>query len=298
MARRQRLALEDIEERVDRGAATERRRSAEGFVEHGPQAVDVGAGVNLPHPAGGLLGRHRGGCAEDGAGHRGVAVVAAGEAEVGEVRGARGVEEDVRRFDVAVEDAAGVEVMDGSGDLDDEVNRLGHRQRPVAEAGGEVVAIDEIHGAPQLPVSVAGVVDRHDSRMADAGGQSRLGEKPAALFAARADATGEELHRHVAPETDMPGPVDDPHPAAAELGEQLIRPEDARQRGGWLGLTFAGDRGRQPIEAAKAGRPRPEGGMGRKELGLGGLVSLLERRQIAVEDLRGEIGLFGRCLRR
>lgn len=96
----------------------------------------------------------------------------------------------------------------------------------------------------------------------------------------------------------MPGPVDDSHPAAAELGEQLIRPEDARQRGGWLGLTFAGDRGRQPIEAAKAGSPRPERGMGREELGLGGLVSLLERRQIAVEDLRGEIGLFGRRLRR
>ena len=72
--------------------------------------------------------------------------------------------------------------------------------------------------------------------MADAGGQSRFGEKPAALLTGGAASRGKELHSHVAPEADMPGPVDDSHPAATELGEQLIGPEHTRQRGGWIGL--------------------------------------------------------------
>ena len=75
-----------------------------------------------------------------------------------------------------------VEVVDGAGDLGDEVDGLPEWQRSVAEEGGQIVAVDEIHGAPQLPFLVTGVVDRHDARVADAGGQTRLGEEPAALL--------------------------------------------------------------------------------------------------------------------
>ena len=52
----------------------------------------------------------------------------------------------------------------------------------VVERPFSFVAVDEIHGAPQLPFLVTGVVDRHDARVADAGGQTRLGEEPAALL--------------------------------------------------------------------------------------------------------------------
>ena len=292
MARRERVALEDVEEGVDRRVASERRRASDGFVEHRPQAINIRAGVDLADATGGLFGRHRGGGAEDGAGGRGVAVVPAGEAEVGEVGGAVAVEEDVRRFDVAVEDAVVVEVVDGAGDLGDEVDGFVERQRSVAEECSQIVAVDEIHGAPQLPFLVTGVVDRHDARVADAGGQTRLGEEPAALLDGGAAPGCQKLHRHVTPQMEMPGPVDDSHPSPSQFGEKLVRPERARQGGGRRGVFFGrpSDCRGEAVEAAEALRPGPQSRMGREERRRAGVVACLERLEVGVERLRGEVG--------
>ena len=75
-------------------------------LEDGPEAVDVG-GRGQHALALGLLGRHVAGRADDGPrlGHRRVALDALGQAEVGDVRLAVGVQEDVARLEVAVQDA-------------------------------------------------------------------------------------------------------------------------------------------------------------------------------------------------
>ena len=193
-----------------------------------------------------------------------------------------------------------VEVVDGAGDLGDEVNGFLEWQRSVAEEGGQVVAVDEIHSAPQLPFLVTGVVDRHDARVADAGGQTRLGEKPAALLFGSAASGGQELHRHVAPQMEMPGPVDDSHPSPSQFGEEFVRPERARQGGGRRGVFSGrpGDRCGEAVEAAEAVRPGPQSRISREERRRAGVVACLERLEVGVERFRREVGAPRDCLGR
>ena len=109
----------------------ERRPAGEQFVEDGAQRVDVGGrGQTAVRPA-----------ACSGAMYDGVPRIApvcvrslrtsmlAGQAEVGDQRLARVVEQDVGRLQVAVDDAALVGVMHGAGDLLDQRGRRRRRRR-------------------------------------------------------------------------------------------------------------------------------------------------------------------------
>ena len=90
--------------------------AGEEFVEHDAKAVDVGAMIEAAEVTGGLFGRHVGGGAEDLAVERDgeLGVVAAGEAEVGDVRLAGVVEQNVARLEVAMDDLCRC-VFDGVG---------------------------------------------------------------------------------------------------------------------------------------------------------------------------------------
>ena len=82
-----------------------------------PEAVDVGRRAELAPGAGGLLGGHVAGRAQDRAADRQRAVLTGplGQAEVGDVRASLAVEQDVRGLQVAVQEAALVGVVDGAG---------------------------------------------------------------------------------------------------------------------------------------------------------------------------------------
>ena len=100
------------------------------------------------HFAGGLLGRHVRGRAEQRAGERAgrdrVGVDALGDAEVGDVRDAVDVEEDVRGLQVAMEHAAAVAVVDGAAQV--AMSRAAAIGVAVLlEVRGEVAALDELH---------------------------------------------------------------------------------------------------------------------------------------------------------
>ena len=82
------------------------------LVEGQAQRVEVGPGVPL---AAEPLGGHVAERAQDVAGPGQVVVVDLGQAEVADPDDALGVEQEVRRLDVAVEDAAGVRVGQGRG---------------------------------------------------------------------------------------------------------------------------------------------------------------------------------------
>ena len=84
------------------------------------------------------------------------------EAEVGEERVAGGVDEDVRRLDVAVDDAVGVRVRQRRGDLQRHVHGGGRIDRRL-QAAREVGAVDVRGREPVL----ADVEERDDVRMAE-----------------------------------------------------------------------------------------------------------------------------------
>ena len=108
-----------------------------------------------------------------------------GQAEVGDVRLALGVEQDVGRLEVAVQDAPLVGVVHRLG-------RLGHQPRPrpsgrpctVGEPVGEAAALDQLHAEVVLAVVLADLVDRHDVRVVERGDRLGLVPEPPQLVVA------------------------------------------------------------------------------------------------------------------
>jgi hypothetical protein len=104
LARRRGRLFLDHRQGVDHAVAGEWGLAGQERIEDRAQAVDVGGGGDRPAPAGGLLGGHVRGCAQDGSagGHLGVCLDPLGQSEVGDVATAFGVDQDVGRLEVAV----------------------------------------------------------------------------------------------------------------------------------------------------------------------------------------------------
>lgn len=85
--------------------------------------------------------------------------------EIGDVRLAGDINENLARLEVAMEDAALVGVVDGSGHLLQEPRRLG--RRALRRGGGG--AVDELHGEILLPLVFANFVDGDDVGMVEPG---------------------------------------------------------------------------------------------------------------------------------
>ena len=138
--RNRRLVLEAREGRLDRVARVG-HRAREALQQDEPERVDVARrGGRLPHR---LLGAEVGGrpgrlalvglrrCARDAAGDAEVGQSCPGAERGGAVRD----EHDVRRLDVAVDDAVGVHVLERLGDVVRDLGDLLERQLPLAQDG-------------------------------------------------------------------------------------------------------------------------------------------------------------------
>jgi len=119
-----------------------------------------------------------------GVGEGGPAVVALFEfflrgrdAEVADVRGAAGVEQDVRGLDVAVDDPLPVAVVEDAGHLGEELHRVGDRQRPASEPFGEVFALDKVADDDVTGPFLQHVMHGDDAGMAQPRDPAGLGEQ-------------------------------------------------------------------------------------------------------------------------
>ena len=72
------------------------------------------------------------------------------------------------------------------GDLAEQLDRLGRRQRPLGgDPPFQVAALDQAHRDEQLALLFARVVDRDDVGVVEAGGEARLGQEALAKGARR-----------------------------------------------------------------------------------------------------------------
>ena len=126
--------------------------------------------------AAGLFGTHVGW----GAGEPGPladVLLAQRQPEVGDVRPAVVVEQDVGRLDVAVDQPLAVGVVQRLGDGGDESRRLQEREARLLQSAGQVAAVDELgHDEAQAVVGAADVVDGDDVRVVQAGEDAGLGQ--------------------------------------------------------------------------------------------------------------------------
>ena len=104
MSREGRLSFEHLHERVERAFLAKGRPPGQRFVEDCPERIDVAAFIDLIDVSRGLLGRHVVRRADDRAGPRGRRFAAwhLGQTEIADVGSPRGVEQNVRRLEVAM----------------------------------------------------------------------------------------------------------------------------------------------------------------------------------------------------
>ncbi len=166
-------------DRVRRG---ERRPAGEQFVEHDPGAVQVGGGARR-----GVLGQLR--CHVHGRADRtaepghGRPVGEPGDTEVGQHRpraaGAGGVDHDVRRLDVAMDDTGFVDDGQGGQYLADQLDRLGIGQAAMlAEIPAQVDPVDEVHDDREGVALGHDVADLHQVRVVEGEQHPALAQEP------------------------------------------------------------------------------------------------------------------------
>jgi hypothetical protein len=202
LARRDRIFVEELADRLDRSGAGERRRAAQQLVEHGAEAPDVDGDGEVPAERAGLLGRQVAGRADDGAGGGEAAAAHLGaeparHAEVADVRAARGVEQQVGRLEIAMDDAVAMAEVHGARDGGDQRGGLRRREAAAALDVRRQALLHQAHRVVGLAVVLADLVDRHDVLVLEAAGQLGLGAEAGALVVPPREKAGQELLRQV-----------------------------------------------------------------------------------------------------
>ena len=124
-------------------------------------------------------------------------------------------QQHVGGLDVAVDEPGRVRRVEPGGDLGDDRRRDVRRQALLAlEQRVQVGPAHPAHDQVEVPVRLAGLVDRHDVGVVDRRREARLALEALAEVAVGGVVRGDQLERHRAPEIQLRGPVDDAHAAA------------------------------------------------------------------------------------
>ena len=252
-------------QRVYLGLPFEGRPAGQQFVQDGAESVNVGGGGDGVAVAGRLFRGHVGRRADDGPGLgdgrqqdrgdverfrraggvsplmirfvvapciRGLTPPARqgllGEAEVGDVRLAAVVQEDVGRLEVAVEHAALVGVVNGVGHRRQQPRGVARRQGP--RRLGETASLEEFHTQIGVAVTDADVVNGHDVGVVEAGGGLGLGPEALEVFGRRQRPGQQHFQGDDAVEALLPRLENDAHAAAGDLFLDLVIAEVAEAR--------------------------------------------------------------------
>ncbi len=228
----------------DRRHGGHRRFAAKGappadhLVEQGAEGEDIGPavdGLGL-----GLLGRHVGGGARDHplAGFRAAVLKSQrigefhrirprdvyGQPEVQDLHQPFRRDHDVRRLQVAVDDADRVRLGECVRDLDRITQNVVERQALGGNQLVEAPAGDELHGDEVRALILANLIDMDDVGVIEGRGGAGLLEKTPFSLPVGVDFPGDEFQGDEAVELAVAGLVHDSHPALADgLQEQVAR---------------------------------------------------------------------------
>ncbi len=218
-----------------RSVPRKRDFAGEGLVQSDAQGVDVGAGVDgigLTN----LFGAHVGGRAGHLAVARQVAALAeAGQSEIAESgaeagrAGFVGLQEDVARLDIAVDQAGRVGGRQGLRDRGQQRDRLaGAQSLPRSNVAAQRRPGHILHHeVGQVGAVAHDRVDADGVGVAKTGGRSRLAQETLSRHLV-CQFRPQYLDRDVALELVVVGQKDDAHAAAPQFGQDAVRPECPR----------------------------------------------------------------------
>ena len=159
------------------------------------------------------------------------------DAEVHDLDRAGAGDHDVRRLDVAVHDPVAVAEVQGAAHLGDDLHGAPRRQPSLGlEDVAQRPALDVLHHdvrhlgvAVRATVVLAGVVDRHDRRVVQAGRGLRLATEPVQERRVAREVGAQHLDRDIAAETHVAPAMHLGHAAVAdELAELVPAPDQSR----------------------------------------------------------------------
>ncbi len=142
------------------------------LIENRPQAVNVRGGAQPFHLAGSLFWRHVAGRAHNqaGIGQPAVRLETLGQAEIGDIRFALGVEQDIGGFQVAVQNAALMGEVDGSSDICQQGGGFAGPLFEIRDFGREVAPLDKLHHEIMMAFVLIDIINGNDIAVFEAGG--------------------------------------------------------------------------------------------------------------------------------
>jgi hypothetical protein len=189
------------------------------FVGHGAEGKDVAAMIDRPSEH--LLGGHVVERADQRAVARHARALDACDAEVEDADAVAAVDHQVRRLDVAVDDAAAVGVVEPGADLLEVPELVDERQRladldQVRQRG----AVHVFHRHERLMLVLAGVVDGDDVVVAQVAGGTRFAQE--SLNQLVLEQITQHLDREEPIEVGVARQVDGAHAAVAEPADDFV----------------------------------------------------------------------------
>ena len=209
----------------------------------------------------GLLRGHVARCADQHARLCQVAVFldALGDAEIGNVRLASAIDQDVGGLQIAVQDAALMRVVNRAAHFGQQAHAFTRRSQEPRYFAREAVPLDELHAEEVAALMLTDLVNGNDIRVIEARRRLDLVVK-AVQFARRRKLAGQDHLEGDRPiQADLAGLVDDAHAAAGDFRLQLVvaeLPNDAGVR-----RAFRGVRRDRRIEGSAVAHGRCFSGM-------------------------------------
>ena len=113
----------------------------------------------------------------------------------------------------------------GVGQGDGELENAGKGKPAGGDEVGEGLALDQLHGEEADTVLVLDGVERDDVRVIEPGDRARLALEAGEAIGGGGHRLGQHLHRHLAAEAEVLGPIDLAHPSGSEGAEDLVGAE-------------------------------------------------------------------------
>jgi hypothetical protein len=149
------------------------------MVENGAESIDVGPRTHLSISASSLFWRHIPRASEYSSGdcQASLKFHTLGQAEVRNPRLISPINQDILRFEIAMNDASLVSIVDSTGNLLNVHRRILSRERRVANNLLQISPLHIVHGEVMLTLAFPDLVDGHDVGMLELSRRFRLSTK-------------------------------------------------------------------------------------------------------------------------
>ena len=220
------LGRANLLESLKRRLRLERGPAGEEFVQDRAERVDIGGGPDVANPSGGLFRRHVAGRTQHGPGARQIDIGADRfcEAEVGDLERAVGGHQDVLRLEIAMNDSLAMRrLLQQPAPACGTSSRAGRGLGSTLQAPRQATAFDELEREKRPALLLADVVNLNDVRvLKPSDGLAFRARKRLDLGDSGVPSRQDHLERDEPVQADLSCAVDDTHPSAPELVENLV----------------------------------------------------------------------------